>query len=98
MSSSSRRAVFRAGWLVAALAVWSPAAGAQQQAQGFALDRLYQSAPGGAWFVMDDLSMRGGLGGAMALSTGYAHDPLRVASSDGTQRLNVVSDEAFADF
>ena len=41
--------------------------------------------------------MHGGLGGAMALTLGYAHDPLRV---DATARkhLAVVSDQAFADF
>jgi OmpA-OmpF porin, OOP family len=71
---------------------------AQQQAQGFALDRLYLSAPGGGWFVMDTLDMHGGVGGAISLTTGYAHDPLRVRTSDGSQRLTVVSDEALADF
>jgi hypothetical protein len=76
--------------------VWSGRASAQQQPQGFAVERLYPSAPGGGWFVMDDLSMRGELGGAMALTTGYAHDPLRIATTDGSQRLTVVSDEAFA--
>jgi hypothetical protein len=68
---------------------------AQQPAQGFALDRLYPSAPGGGWMVMDDLDMRGGLGGAVAVSSGYAHDPLRV--TDGAQHLNVVGDQASFD-
>jgi hypothetical protein len=81
-----------------ALATWSLPAGAQQQAQGFALDRLYLSAPGGGWFVMDTLDIPSGLGGVMAFSTWYAHDPLRVRSIDGSQRLAVVSDEALADF
>ena len=88
----------RASVLVSALAVLSMSAGradAQQQ-QGFALDRLYLSAPGGGWFVMDTLDMHGGLGGVMSLTTGYAHDPLRVR--DGSARLAVVSDEALADF
>jgi hypothetical protein len=67
-----------------------------RQVQGFALDRLYLSAPGAGWFVMDTLDMHGGLGGAMALTTGYEHDPLRV--SDGAQRLTVVGDEVLADF
>ena len=82
----------------AALLAWSRPAEAQQQAEGFALDRLYLSAPGAGWFAMDTLDMRGGLGGVMALTTGYAHDPLRVRTSDGSQRLTVVSDEALADF
>jgi len=79
----------------AACAVTSRA-DAQQQVQGFALERFYPAAPGGGWFVMDDLSMRGGLGGAMELTTGYALKPLRV--TDGTQHLAVVSDQAFTDF
>jgi len=45
---------------------------------------------------MDDLDMRGGLGGVMALTSGYAMKPLRV--TDGSQHLAVVSDRAFADF
>jgi hypothetical protein len=69
---------------------------AAAQVQGFAVERLYQSAPEGGWFVMDDLAMHGGLGGAMALSTGYAQDPLRV--SEGGQHLSVVSNQAFLDF
>ena len=71
---------------------------AQQPVQGFALDRLYQSAPGAGWFVMDTLDMHGGFGGAAALTMGYAHDPLRLRSSDGSQRLTVVADEALATF
>jgi hypothetical protein len=97
MPSSSRRALL----LVAGLAILATStrrAHAQEHPQGFALDRLYLSAPSGGWFVMDTLDMHGGLGGAVALTTGYAHDPLRVKTSDGSQRLTVVSDEALADF
>jgi OOP family OmpA-OmpF porin len=79
------------------LLAWTGRAEAQQQAQGFALDRLYLSAPEGGWFVMDTLDMHGGLGGAVSLTTEYARDPLRVRTSDGSQRLTVVSDEALAD-
>jgi hypothetical protein len=75
---------------------WSSRAQAQQQAQGFALERFYPSAPGAGWFVMDALDMQGTLGGAMALTLGYEHNPLRVA--DSTQKLAVVSDQALADF
>jgi OmpA-OmpF porin, OOP family len=78
------------------LAAWPRAASAQQQAEGFAVDRLYLSAPGGGWFVMDALNMRGGLGGAMSLTTSYAHNPLRV--SVGSDRFTVVAHEALADF
>ena len=68
---------------------------AQQARQGFAVERLYPSAPGGGWLVMDELDMHGGLGGAIELTLGYAGNPLRV--TDGTNRLAVVSDEGFAD-
>ncbi|HXX68430.1 MAG TPA: hypothetical protein VEK07_14675 [Polyangiaceae bacterium] len=100
MSSSSARAHSRvaAAALLVAGTTGSRGAEAQQAAQGFDVDRLYLSAPGAGWFVMDALDMRGGLGGVMALTTGYAHDPLRVRTTDGSQRLTVVSDLALADF
>jgi len=91
----------RAFWLLFAVTVlgtWTRHADAQQQAQGFAVDRLYLSGPGGGWFVMDTLDMRGGLGGEMSLTTEYAHDPLRVRASSGSAHLAVVSDVAMADF
>lgn len=95
MPSSSRRYV---GLVVALLATGAGAsrARAQQQAQGFAVERFYPSAPGAGWLVMDALDMQGGLRGAMALTLGYARNPLRVA--DGSRNLSVVSDEAVADF
>jgi OOP family OmpA-OmpF porin len=71
-------------------------AGAQQPVQGFAVERFYPSAPGGGWFVMDDLSMRGSLGVAAELQGGYALNPLRV--TDGVTHLAVVANQAFADF
>jgi hypothetical protein len=82
----------------AALAVTiarSSSAGAQQQAQGFAVERFYPSAPGGGWFVMDTLDMHGQVGGAVALTLGYAYKPLVI--TDGVQHFGVVTDEAFAD-
>jgi hypothetical protein len=96
MASSSRRLAFAFAAVVTAGAARSTRAEAQQPTQGFAVERLYLSAPGGGWLVMDDLSMHGGLGGAVSLTTGYARNPLRV--TDGTQHVAVVSDEAFADF
>lgn len=80
-----------------AVSLCSVPAEAQQQAQGFALERLYTSAPGGGWIVMDGLDMHGGLGGAVELSTGYANDPLRVQAGVGGQSLAVVSTDAFVD-
>lgn len=90
---SSRAVALAVAVVGAALA---PRAQAQQTAQGFALERLYTSAPGGGWFVMDSLDMHGGLGGAAAITSGYAWDPLRVP--DGSTHLPVVSHQAFADF
>lgn len=76
----------------------SSPAEAQLQPKGFALERFYASAPGGGWMVMDDLDLHGGLGGALAFTTGYAHNPLRITSADGSQHLALVRHQAFADF
>jgi hypothetical protein len=81
----------------ALLTFWPSLAGAQQQAAGFALERLYQSAPGGGWFVMDDLDISGRLGGVVSLTSGYARNPLVITGPDGKQKLAVVSEEAFLD-
>jgi hypothetical protein len=94
-SSSGNRAIASVAILVGLL-TFAPRTDAQQLAGGFAVERFYPSAPGAGWFVMDDLAMRGGLGGAMALTAGFEHDPLRV--KDGVQRIAVVSDQAFTDF
>jgi hypothetical protein len=80
------------------LSFWPSLADAQQQADGFAVERLYQSAPGAGWFVMDDLDISGRLGGAVSLTSGYARNPLVIAGPDGKQKLAVVSEEAFVDF
>jgi hypothetical protein len=77
--------------------VWSVRAEAQQQPQGFAVERFYPSAAGGGWFVMDDLDIDGGFGGAVALTTGYARKPLEIMRSDSTGHLSLVSDEAFVE-
>ena len=76
---------------------YSRSSQAQQQAQGFAVERLYPSAPGGGWFVMDSLDMHGELGGAVNFTIDHAHNPLVIHSSDGTQSLAVVSDQEIAD-
>jgi hypothetical protein len=69
----------------------------QQRPSGFAVERLYQSAPGGGWFVMDDLDMTGRLGGSVSITSGYAQNPLVITGPDGTQKLAVASQEAFVD-
>lgn len=87
MLSSSRHAL--ASFILLAL---SARAQAQQQVQGFAVERFYSSAPGAGWFAMDTLDMHGSLGGALSLTVGYARNPMRV--TDGSQRFAVVSDQA----
>jgi hypothetical protein len=97
MPSSDRSRVFIIGAIFATMLAPGDAV-AQVQPRGFAVDRLYSSAPGAGWFVMDALEMRPGFGGIMALTLGYAHNPLRVRPTDGSPRLGVVSDQASADF
>jgi OOP family OmpA-OmpF porin len=85
------------GWLAAlTVLLCAPVASAQQQAQGFNVERFYPSAPGAGWFVMDDLDIHGDVGGAMELTLAYDRNPLLVGS--GPSRLAVVSDRAFANF
>jgi hypothetical protein len=80
------------------LLVFWPSLANAQQAAGFAVERLYQSAPGAGWFVMDDLDISGRLGGAISLTSGYARTPLVITRPDGKQKLALVSEEAFVDF
>ena len=82
---SSRR--FHAGAL--GLLLLAATARAQTPVEGFDAERLYPSAPGAGWFVMDSLDMHGELGGAMSFALRYARDPLRVG---GTA---VVTDSAY---
>lgn len=82
---SSRTPLACALWAV----LLAPTARAQNAVQGFDAERLYPSAPGAGWFVMDSLDMHGELGGALSLSGRYARDPLRVG---GTA---VVTDSAY---
>lgn len=85
------------GLAAAAALAWALPAGAQQQAAGFAAERLYLSAPGGTWFVLDDLSSHGALLGAVSLTLGYAHRPLVVQPPGSATRLAVVRHQTFAD-
>jgi hypothetical protein len=97
-SSNDHRTLAFAAALLAAT-VFERRAQAQPQPlkpQGFAVERFYPSAPGGGWWVMDDLDMRGGLGGAVSLTTGYAGTPFQV--TDTLHHFAVVSDQAFAAF
>ncbi len=78
--------------------LWATHAEAQPPPQGFAVERFYPSAPGAGWLVMDDLELRGGLGGALAATTGYSHNPLLLTSAAGERRLRLVEHQAFLDF
>jgi hypothetical protein len=91
----TRACLYVIAWVGCGL--FRPLAFAQQQPAGFAVERLYQSAPGAGWFVMDDLDISGRLGGAVEVSSGYARDPLVVTAPDGRQKLAVVREEAFFD-
>lgn len=84
MRSSRTRRTWVLGSLLCALG-----ARAQTPVQGFNAERLYPSAPGAGWFAMDSLDMHGELGGALAFSTRYARDPVRVGG------LAVVTDSAY---
>lgn len=72
-------------------------AAAQTPAEGFAVERLVLSAPGSAWFALDDLAWPGGIGGALSLSLGYASRPLAIQPAGGGPALAVVEHQAFAD-
>ena len=96
MRNTSGRRIQWSLALAAAVVALGSSARAQQQAQGFAVERLEPSAPGAGFFVMDDLRIDGGLRGAIGLSLGYAHRPLQVSSADGGQSLSVVQHQAFA--
>jgi hypothetical protein len=87
----------RLAWTASLAILSARSAQAQQQTQGFAVERFYPSAPGGGWFVMDDLNISGSLGGAISLTGGYARNPLVVTNPGSTQRLSLVSSESFVD-
>ena len=89
MRSSRTPLACALGALLSALA-----ARAQTPVDGFNAERLYPSAPGAGWLVMDSLDMHGGLGGALSFSGRYAHQPLRV-SAQGSRVVPVVSDSAY---
>jgi hypothetical protein len=94
---SSRAVVVAAAG--AALAWGAPArADETATAPGFGVERLYLAPAGAGWLVMDDLQMHGGLGGAMAFTTGYSHDALRIPGSGGAPDLPVVQDQIFGNF
>jgi hypothetical protein len=88
-------ATFAAG--IFAFVIMPSVVHAQQLVNGFAIERFYPPAPGGGWFVIDDLNLSGGVGGAIEVTSGYARNPLKLTGPDGTQRLALVTNEAFVD-
>jgi hypothetical protein len=96
MPSSSARHVVLAMTCAFATIASAGRAEAQPTAAGFAVDRLYQSAPGAGWLVMDALDMHGGFGGVVALTTSYAQDPVKLQR--GSQTLPVIENESLLDF
>lgn len=88
-NSSCTQTVF---WAMTMALMAAPTARAEAEpTRGFLVER-FQAAPAGAgWLTQDDLALSGGLGGAAALTAGYAHDPLVVP---GSAPLAVVSDQA----
>lgn len=69
----------------------------QTQAEGFAVERFYSSAPSAGWLVMDELNQQGKLGGAVALMGSYARHPLQLTRPDHADALPVVANQAFVD-
>ena len=82
--------VIALGLTLAAALGGGASAYAQTPAIGFATDRLYTSAPGAGWIVMDDLAMHGPLGGTISGAGDYARDPLHLPAGP---RANIVSDQ-----
>ncbi len=80
--------------MAASLSLCPQISNAQQTTpSGFAVERLYLSAPGAGWFVMDDLNLSGRLGGAVSLTSGYERNPLVITS--GNQAVAVVSQQSY---
>ncbi len=90
MRSSKRLIGLAATPIATAVLLWAARATADP-AQGFGVERLYLSAPGGGWIAMDTLDMHGGLGGAAAMTVDLAHDSLRIGP------LSVVREEVVVD-
>ena len=61
---------------------------------GFLVQRFDAAPAGAGWLTQDNLNLSGGLGGAVSLTTGYAHNPLILHS--GSQSLSLVTDQAHA--
>lgn len=89
MPSSELRRIASTLSLVLASTLSSVASAQEQEAQGFAVDRISTPVPGSSWLVNDSLDMHGELGGTIGVSFAYAHDALRVPSA-------IVSDRAVA--
>jgi hypothetical protein len=83
-----------AGVLVTTLSATLPCHA--QLAEGFAVERFVPAAPGARWLVLDDLALSGPLGAGVALTLGYARNPLRVTAPESVESVSVVSDQVLA--
>ncbi len=83
----------------AALLLASATAAAEEQAQGFALDRFEPSERGSDWFVLESWDLRGHVRPALGLVVGYANKPLMLYSpSDGEEIGSIVEHQLVAHF
>jgi outer membrane protein OmpA-like peptidoglycan-associated protein len=83
----------------AALLLSAATATAQEQAQGFALDRFEPSERGSDWFVLESWDLRGHARPALGLVVGYANKPLMLYSpTDGEEVGSIVEHQLVAHF
>lgn len=86
-----------AAWraLLVSLAVATCATSARAQSRGFAVGRYEPSERGSAWFVVDDLDLRGGPRPAFGATLDLAHKPLAVRDARGEERFALVETQLF---
>jgi outer membrane protein OmpA-like peptidoglycan-associated protein len=68
-------------------------ASAQNQANGFALNRFDPADRGSEWFALDSLDLRGHMRPAVGFVGDWSHKPLVVLNTDGSERAAIVSDQ-----
>ena len=72
---------------------------AQEEAQGFALDRFEPSERGSDWFVLESWDFRGHVRPALGLVVGYANKPLMIYSpTSGEEVSSIVEHQVVAHF
>ena len=66
------------------------------QSRGFSVAAYEPSDPGSQWFVVDALDRRGHLRPAVGAAVDYAHKPLVIRDSAGTERARLIGHQLFA--